>query len=124
MRQAPTGRYQDGSFGSEAIGDESASRLKRQRDFCVAADYAANALTSLSVVRRIVLFGSVGKPLNKEVPRFRKFRRAGVTLWHESRCQGCLFGSFPVGYGETRTRGVYRRTYFLPPEPTHWMGLA
>jgi hypothetical protein len=31
----------------------------------------------------VVLFGSVASPLKKEVPRFRKFRRAGIAIWHE-----------------------------------------
>ena len=34
-------------------------------------------------VVRIVLFGSVAMPLKKEVPRFRKFQRAGIKVWHE-----------------------------------------
>jgi hypothetical protein len=32
-----------------------------------------------------VLIGSVARPLRKEVPRFARFRRARVAVWHECR---------------------------------------
>jgi len=57
--------------------------LRRQRDFRAAAEYVAEALARLPVVRKIVLFGSVVAPLKKEVPRFREYRRAEIEVWHE-----------------------------------------
>ena len=36
-------------------------------------------------MQKVVLFGSVVGPLEKEVPRFREFRRAGIAIYHE--CQ-------------------------------------
>jgi hypothetical protein len=33
-------------------------------------------------VEAIAVSGSVAKPLWKEVPRFREFRRAGIEVWH------------------------------------------
>jgi len=58
---------------------------RRQQDFRIAADYVAAALARLEAVHRIVLFGSVARPLRREVPRFKKFRRAGVDLLHECK---------------------------------------
>lgn len=34
-------------------------------------------------VRAIALIGSVARPLWKEVPRFREYRRLRIELWHE-----------------------------------------
>src|SRR5215510_6021731 len=34
-------------------------------------------------VQAVAVIGSVAKPLWKEVPRFREFRRAGIEVWHE-----------------------------------------
>src|ERR671914_204568 len=34
-------------------------------------------------MRAIALIGSVARPLWKEVPRFREYRRRGIKLWHE-----------------------------------------
>jgi hypothetical protein len=36
-------------------------------------------------VEAIAVIGSVAKPLWKEVPRFREFRRAGIEVWHECK---------------------------------------
>lgn len=63
--------------------EENEGLLRRQRQFRQAADYVTQALMAIPAVRKVVLFGSVAVPLKKEVPRFRKFRRAGVALWHE-----------------------------------------
>ena len=67
------------------IDEENELLLRRQRQFRLAADYIARALAELPAVRKVALFGSVARPLEKEVPRFRKFRRAGVALWHECK---------------------------------------
>jgi hypothetical protein len=55
----------------------------RQRDFRAAADVIVAAFTTFSEVVAISVVGSVAKPLWKEVPRFREFRRAGIEVWHE-----------------------------------------
>jgi hypothetical protein len=49
--------------------------LRQQRDFRRAADIVTDALTSFEEVEAIAVIGSVAKPLWKEVPRFREFRR-------------------------------------------------
>jgi hypothetical protein len=36
-------------------------------------------------VEAIAVIGSVAKPLWKEVPRFREFRRVGIEVWHECK---------------------------------------
>ena len=55
----------------------------RQRDFRAAADVIAMAFIAFSEVVAIAVIGSLAKPLWKEVPRFREFRRAGTEVWHE-----------------------------------------
>lgn len=67
------------------IREEDRSLARRQQEFRVAANYVAAALAQLPMVDRIVLFGSVARPLRREVPRFKKFRRAGIELLHECK---------------------------------------
>jgi hypothetical protein len=69
----------------QEIRDENRAMLRRQEQFRVAAKHVTGRLSSIPDVQKIVLFGSVARPLGKEVPRFRKFRRAGVAISHE--CQ-------------------------------------
>jgi hypothetical protein len=69
----------------EEIDDENRMMQRRQEEFRTAADWVAAALARLPMVERIVLFGSVSRPLDKEVPRFRKLRRRGLALRHECK---------------------------------------
>ncbi|MEA2562096.1 MAG: hypothetical protein QOH06_3600 [Acidobacteriota bacterium] len=73
------------SHWERQIREEDRSLARRQQEFRVAADYVATALAQLPMVDRVVLFGSVARPLRREVPRFKKFRRAGVELLHECK---------------------------------------
>ena len=70
---------------SKEIQEENQAMLHRQEQFRIAAKYVADSLSNIPEVQKVVLFGSVAKPLEKEVPRFRKFRRAGIAIRHE--CQ-------------------------------------
>ena len=79
----------------EGISETNRHLVERQALFRRAADVAATALTGFDEVVAVVLFGSVGNPLWKEVPRFRSYRRAGIALWHE-----CC--SAPHGLARTR----------------------
>jgi hypothetical protein len=65
------------------IAEEDRRQLKRQHDFRVAADAVAAALASFPEVEKIALFGSVARPLVREVPRFQPFRRLGIDVLHE-----------------------------------------
>jgi hypothetical protein len=65
------------------IEEQNRYLLERQRQFRVAADVAAEAWMAFPEVQAIAVIGSVAKPLWKEIPRFREFRRAGVEVWHE-----------------------------------------
>ena len=67
----------------EGIAESNRHLVERQALFRRAADVATTALAGFDEVVAIVLFGSVGNPLCKEVPRFRSYRRAGIALWHE-----------------------------------------
>lgn len=69
----------------EEIQEEDRLLLRRQEGFRAGADYVTDAFAGLPFVERVVLFGSVAQPLRREVPRFRKFRRARVELWHECK---------------------------------------
>jgi hypothetical protein len=65
------------------IEEQNRYLLERQRQFRLAADIVASAWAAFPEVRAIALVGSVARPLWKEVPRFREFRREGIELWHE-----------------------------------------
>src|SRR5258708_5544689 len=62
---------------------ENQAMLRRQSDFRTAAEYVARAFSTFEEVQRVVLFGSVALPLEKEVPWFRRLRQAGIAIWHE-----------------------------------------
>ena len=66
-----------------AIEEENRYMLARQRQFRIAADVIADAWAVFPDVEAIAVIGSVAKPLWKQVPRFREFRRAGIEIWHE-----------------------------------------
>ena len=70
---------------SQDIHQEDQLMLRRQQQFRIAAKYVAESLSSIPEVQKVVLFGSVATPLEKEVPRFRKFRRAGIAINHECK---------------------------------------
>jgi hypothetical protein len=70
---------------SDETAEEAERMLQRRQDFRLAADYVAEALAEFEVVEKIVLFGSVVPPLEWEVPRFSKFRRASQPLYHECK---------------------------------------
>jgi hypothetical protein len=60
--------------------------LRRRRDgFRRFADLFARGAARLDFVQRIVLFGSVVAPLQKEIPRFARLRRARIAVWHECK---------------------------------------
>jgi hypothetical protein len=67
------------------IAEQDRDQLKRQRDFRVAADAVAAALSEFAEVQAIALFGSVARPLAREVPRFQPYRRLGIEILHECK---------------------------------------
>ncbi len=69
----------------EEVAEEDRQLLRRQEELRAAADYVATAFARLPVVERVVLFGSVAQPLHEEIPRFKRFRRASVAVWHECK---------------------------------------
>ncbi|MDP3938091.1 MAG: hypothetical protein Q8R92_08135 [Deltaproteobacteria bacterium] len=79
------GRFDETAPAEETTAEENRLLVRRRNDFRLAADRIAEALSAIPSVRRVVLFGSVAAPLEKEVPRFREFRRAGIALWHECK---------------------------------------
>src|SRR5882757_9268647 len=66
-----------------AIDEQNRHMLERQRQFRAAADVVTDAWMRFREVAAVAVIGSVAKPLWKEVPRFREFRRAGIEVWHE-----------------------------------------
>jgi len=70
---------------SDEIAEEDELMQRRQKEFRLAADYVAEALAEFEAVKKIMLFGSAALPLEKEVPHFRKFRRARQALFHECK---------------------------------------
>jgi hypothetical protein len=69
----------------QEITDENDFMLRRHGEFRFAAEYVAAAFAQFEAVQKIVLFGSAALPLEKEIPRFRKFRRAGLPIFHECK---------------------------------------
>lgn len=65
------------------IEEQNRCLLERQRQFRLAADIVAQAWMAFPEVWAVAVIGSVAKPLWKEVPRFREFRRKGIEVWHE-----------------------------------------
>jgi hypothetical protein len=71
--------------GRKEIAEEDQLLLRRWEGFRTAAEYVAAEFAHIPAVGKVVLFGSVALPLYKEVPRFRKFRRAGIEIYHECK---------------------------------------
>jgi len=67
------------------IEEEDRLLRRRQEELRAAAEYVAVAFARLDTVQKVVLFGSVARPLERELPRFARFRREGVLLWHECK---------------------------------------
>jgi hypothetical protein len=67
------------------IDSEDESMRRRHRQFRMAAEAVAKAMSLLPEVEKVAVFGSVARPLEQEVPRFRKFRRARIEIFHECK---------------------------------------
>jgi hypothetical protein len=67
------------------IESQNTYLLLRREQFRQAASWVADAFAQHPAVERVALFGSVPKPPWKEIPRFHRFRRAGVAVWHECK---------------------------------------
>ena len=67
------------------IAQENRAMLKRRDSFRRVAEMAATGFSKLPFVEQVVLFGSVAAPLTKEVPRFRRLRRARAEIYHECK---------------------------------------
>jgi len=59
--------------------------LARQVAFRRAADAIVADFAKIPEVRAVALFGSVARPLAREVPRFQPFRRLGIEILHECK---------------------------------------
>ena len=67
------------------IEEQNRLLLRQQHDFRRAADIVTDALMAFEEVEAVAVIGSVAKPLWKEVPRFREYRRQGIEVWHECK---------------------------------------
>jgi hypothetical protein len=65
------------------IAEEDQRMLARQAALRRAADAIATDLAKITAVRAIALFGSLARPLVREVPRFQPFRRLRIEIVHE-----------------------------------------
>lgn len=70
---------------AEEMRDTNWSHRRQYDQFRLAADYVAVAFSRLPIVEKVALFGSVARPLVKEVPRHYRLRRARAEVWHECR---------------------------------------
>lgn len=64
------------------IEEQDRYALLRYATFRRAADAVTAAFAALPEVRAVTLFGSVARPLEREVPRFQPYRRLGIELLH------------------------------------------
>lgn len=67
------------------IRETNRSLKRRQGEFRRAAELVTQELSKVSCVQKVVLFGSVARPLQKEIPRFREYRRHRIAVWHECK---------------------------------------
>ncbi len=81
-------------------------QIERQQDFRSAADAVASALAPLPEIEKIALFGSVARPLFREVPRFQPYRRLGIEILHE--CKDVDLAVWLTGTGRLRELGRAR----------------
>ncbi len=79
---------------------EDRYQIKRQQDFRAAADAVAAALAPVPEIEKIALFGSVARPLFREVPRFQPYRRLGIEILHE--CKDVDLAVWLTGTGRLR----------------------
>jgi len=77
--------FDDSTPDDEDIASQNHYLLKRQKESRLAAEFVARGLSQVPEVQKVVLFGSVAAPLEKEVPRFRQYRRRGIEVWHECK---------------------------------------
>jgi hypothetical protein len=77
--------FSDEEPGREDIEETNRDMLLRQEEFLRAARFIARAFSRIPEVTQVVLFGSVAGPLEKEVPRFREYRRRGIAVYHECK---------------------------------------
>lgn len=93
--------WDDFELAPEEIESEEELMLCRQRQFRMAAEAVADAMGLRPEVEKVALFGSVAKPLEIEVPRFRKFRRERIEIPHE--CKDVDLAVWVSGVGGLRT---------------------
>jgi hypothetical protein len=67
------------------IEEQNRHLLRLQHNLRRSADIVTDALMTFEEVEAVAVIGSAAKPLWKEVPRFREFRRAGIEVWHECK---------------------------------------
>ena len=67
------------------IDSKDRHMLRRQKQFRMAAEAVAATMSQLPAVEKIAVFGSAACALEREVPRFREFRRARIEPWHECK---------------------------------------
>lgn len=76
---------EDTPVSAGEIAKDNAAMLKRRDAFRRVAEMIATGFSKLPFVKKAVLFGSVAAPPTKEVPRFRRLRRARVEIYHECK---------------------------------------
>src|SRR5262249_35175025 len=99
------------------IEEQNERMIRQQHDFRRAADIVTDALMTFDEVEAVAAIGSVAKPLWKEVPRFREFRRARIEVWHECKDVDRAVGGLGGGWSRSVDRAcpVAQRRYFGRP---------
>lgn len=88
----------------EVIEAQDRYQVEQQRRFRLAADVVTDAWSTFPEVAAVAVIGSVARPLWKEVPRFREFRRERIEVWHE-----CADLDLALWVGSQKRLGILRR---------------
>jgi hypothetical protein len=83
------------------IEDQDTLMLRRQRLLRWAAESIARAMSEMPEVTKVAAFGAVAKPLVREVPRFREYRKRRIEVFHE--CADLDLAVWMTGFGELKT---------------------
>jgi hypothetical protein len=75
--------FDDDEPEKEEIDEQDNFMLRRQRLYRWAAQSIAVEVSKVQEVEKVAAFGAVSQPLEREVPRFRQFRRHGIEVLHE-----------------------------------------
>lgn len=83
IKESGVAESRRGTVSKAEQAENNFRMLLRYKDLRRSAEYVAAELERVPFIMKAALFGSLSKPLWKEVPRFREYRKNGIKIWHE-----------------------------------------